>query len=43
MASDLNFVKFVADQIDDSCEISYRMMFREYALYSKAKVVALNL
>ncbi len=41
MASDLNFVKFVADQIDDSCEVSYRMMFGEYALYSKAKVVAL--
>ncbi len=41
MASDLNFVKFVADQIADSCEVSYRMMFGEYVLYSKAKVVAL--
>lgn len=41
MASDLNFVKFVVDQIDDSCDVSYRMMFGEYALYSKAKVVAL--
>jgi TfoX/Sxy family transcriptional regulator of competence genes len=41
MATDLDFVKFVADQIDDSCDISYRMMFGEYALYSKGKVVAL--
>lgn len=41
MASDLNFVRFVADQIDASCEISYRKMFGEYALYSRKKVVAL--
>ena len=41
MASDPDFVKFVADQIADSCEISYRKMFGEYALYSKGKVVAL--
>ncbi len=41
MATDPDFVKFVADQIDDTCEISYRKMFGEYALYSKSKVVAL--
>ncbi len=41
MATDPDFVKFVADQIDDTCEISYRKMFGEYALYSKGKVVAL--
>lgn len=41
MASDLDFVQFVVDQIDDSCEISYRKMFGEYALYSRGKVVAL--
>ena len=41
MASDLNFVEFVADQIDGSCEVRYRMMFGEYALYSRDKVVAL--
>ena len=41
MATDLNFVKFVADQIDGTCEIAYRKMFGEYALYSKDKVVAL--
>ena len=41
MATDPDFVKFVADQVDDTCEISYRKMFGEYALYSKGKVVAL--
>lgn len=41
MTTDLNFVEFVADQIDDTCEISYRKMFGEYAMYSKGKVVAL--
>lgn len=41
MASDLDFVKFIADQIFDECEISFRKMFGEYALYSKGKVVAL--
>lgn len=41
MASDLDFVEFVANQIDESCGITYRMMFGEYALYSNAKVVAL--
>lgn len=41
MATDIEFIKFVADQVDDSCQISYRKMFGEYALYSKGKVVAL--
>ena len=41
MATDIDFVKFVADQIDSSCDISYRKMFGEYALYSRGKVVAL--
>ena len=41
MATDIDFVKFVADQIDEACRISYRKMFGEYALYSKGKVVAL--
>ncbi len=41
MATDLDFVEFVADQKEDACEISYRKMFGEYALYSKRKVVAL--
>ena len=41
MATDLEFVKFVADQIEDRCEISYRAMFGAFTLYSKGKVVAL--
>ena len=41
MATDLEFVKFVAEQIDDACDVSYRNMFGEYVLYSKGKVVAL--
>ena len=41
MASSLEFVEFVADQVDDSCDITYRKMFGEYALYSRGKVVAL--
>lgn len=41
MATDLDFVKFVADQIDDVCEVSYRHMFGEYGLFSKGKMVAL--
>ena len=41
MSSDLDFVEFVADQIDDTCQVSYRKMFGEYALYSKGKIVAL--
>jgi TfoX/Sxy family transcriptional regulator of competence genes len=41
MASDLDFVEFVTDQIADDCGISYRKMFGEYALYSRGKVVAL--
>jgi TfoX/Sxy family transcriptional regulator of competence genes len=41
LASDLNFVEFVTDQIDSNCDLSFRKMFGEYALYSKGKVVAL--
>ena len=41
MANNPEFVKFVVEQIDDSCEISYRTMFGGGTLYSKAKVVAL--
>jgi TfoX/Sxy family transcriptional regulator of competence genes len=41
MSSDLNFVEFVADQISDAGDISYRKMFGEYALYCDTKVVAL--
>ena len=41
MASDLNFVEYIAGQICDECGISYKKMFGEYALYSNGKVVAL--
>lgn len=41
MASDLEFVEFVVEQIADECDITYRKMFGEYAVYSKGKVVAL--
>ena len=41
MASNLDFVQFVTDQIDSNKEISYRMMFGEYALYCNRKVVGL--
>ena len=41
MASDLNFVEFVVDQIEDAGTVTYRKMFGEYALYCKDQVVAL--
>jgi len=41
MSSDLEFVQFITDQIDNECEISFRKMFGEYVLYSRGKVVAL--
>ncbi len=41
MASDLDFVEFVCEQISIECGISFRKMFGEYALYSNGKVVAL--
>jgi len=41
MASDLDFVKFVVDQIGSACDVSYRMMFGGCTLYSRGKVVAL--
>lgn len=41
MASDLDFVEFITDQISDECGISFKKMFGEYALYSKGKIVAL--
>lgn len=40
MASDLEFVEFVVEQIDEECEITYKPMFGEYGLYSKGKIVA---
>ncbi len=41
MATDINFVEFIVDQIDSEYEIAYRKMFGEYALYCNGKVVGL--
>ncbi len=41
MSSDLSFVEFVVDQIENAGVITYRKMFGEYAIYSNRKVVAL--
>ncbi len=41
MASDLDFVKFVVDHIENAGVISYRKMFGEYAVYCEGKIVAL--
>ncbi|MCD4775212.1 MAG: TfoX/Sxy family protein [Candidatus Aegiribacteria sp.] len=41
MSSDLGFVEFVVDQIENAGEITYKKMFGEYALYSDGKIMAL--
>ena len=41
MSSDLSYVEFVVDQIEDAGEIAFRKMFGEYAVYCNKKVVAL--
>jgi DNA transformation protein and related proteins len=41
MASDLDFVQYVCDQINPAGHIAYRKMFGEYAIYCEGKVVAL--
>jgi TfoX/Sxy family transcriptional regulator of competence genes len=41
MASDLEFVEFVADHLADDLRVSHRMMFGEYVLYGGGKVFAL--
>ena len=41
MATDLEFMEFLADQMSGAGEISYRKMFGEYAIYCEGKVVAL--
>jgi DNA transformation protein and related proteins len=41
MASDLNFVEYVCDQINGAGEVSFKKMFGEYAIYYDNKVVAL--
>ena len=41
MASDLEFVEYVCDQMRDAGAVRYRKMFGEFALYCDDKVVAL--
>lgn len=41
MASDIDFVDYIVDQIRDAWHIAYRKMFGEYAIYCDSKVVAL--
>ncbi|MDM7925969.1 MAG: TfoX/Sxy family protein [bacterium] len=41
MASDIDFVRFIVDQIANAGSISCRKMFGEYAVYCDQKVIAL--
>ena len=41
MASDLEFVKFVVEQMQNAGIIEYKYMFGGYTLYSEGKVVGL--
>ena len=40
MATDQEFVDFLADQMEGAGDISFKKMFGEYALYCDGKVVA---
>ena len=41
MASNLEFVKYVAEQLSEAGEITYRKMFGEYGMYLDGKIFAL--
>ena len=41
MATDKSFLEFIADQIENVGQITFKQMFGEYALYCDGKVVAL--
>ena len=41
MASDLNFVEFVVDQLAEDCAVTYRKMFGEFGLYSNGTLFGL--
>ncbi len=41
MATDEDFIRFVAEQISPAGRVRYRKMFGEYALYLDEKVIAL--
>jgi TfoX/Sxy family transcriptional regulator of competence genes len=41
MASTLEFVEYVCDQISGAGDITYKKMFGEYGVYCKAKIIGL--
>ncbi|MFH0977057.1 MAG: TfoX/Sxy family protein [Spirochaetota bacterium] len=41
MASALDFVEFVADQMESAGAVTFKKMFGEYAVYCNGKVIAL--
>src|SRR5512133_2714256 len=41
MSSDADFIKFLAEQMENAGVIRYRKMFGEYAIYCNEKVIAL--
>jgi TfoX/Sxy family transcriptional regulator of competence genes len=41
VASDVDFVEFVVDQIDPSLDVRHRKMFGEYGIWSNDKIVIL--
>jgi TfoX/Sxy family transcriptional regulator of competence genes len=41
MSSELEFVEFVADQMEDAGKITFRKMFGEYGVYCDGKIIAL--
>ena len=41
MASDLGFVEYVVDQLDDDCAATYKRMFGEFGLFSDGKMFGL--
>ena len=41
MASDLEFVEYIVDQIENAGAIEFKKMFGEYAVYCEGKIVIL--
>ncbi|MDE7271264.1 MAG: TfoX/Sxy family protein, partial [Acetatifactor sp.] len=41
MASNPEFVQYIADQLTDTGQITYRKMFGEYGFYCDGKIFAL--
>lgn len=41
MASDIGFVEFITEQMEDAGEITFKKMFGEYGLYCNGTIMAL--